>query len=121
MATGAGVLTDLLTSLLRPDRRTTVVDIGANPIDSTPPYRPMLEKRLCRVIGFEPQPEELEALNARKSDLETYLPYVIGDGAGATLKVCASPGMTSLLTRTRSHCGISPGSPSGGRCSARSR
>lgn len=91
-------MTGLLASLLRPDRLTTVVDIGANPIDSAPPYQPMLENRLCRVIGFEPQPEGLDGLNARKSDLETYLPYVVGDGQSATLKICSSPGMTSLLT-----------------------
>jgi hypothetical protein len=37
-------------------------------------------------------------LNARKSDLETYLPYAIGDGTAGILKVCAARGMTSLLT-----------------------
>jgi FkbM family methyltransferase len=88
---------DLLTDLLRPGRLTSVVDIGANPIGSAPPYQHMLEKRLCRVIGFEPQAEALAALNAHKSDLETYLPYVVGDGKSTTLKVCRASGMTSLL------------------------
>jgi FkbM family methyltransferase len=88
---------DFLIDLIQPDRLTTVVDIGANPIDSPPPYRGLLEKRLCRVIGFEPQPEALASLNARKSDLETYLPYVVGDGKAATLKVCHASGMTSLF------------------------
>src|SRR5580704_4769308 len=91
-------MTDLLFDLVRPERLTTVVDIGANRLESTPPYQPMLERRLCRVIGFEPQPEGLAALDARKSDLETYLPYVVGDGANATLKFCHAPGMTSLFT-----------------------
>jgi len=91
-------MTDPLLDLLRPNRLTAVVDIGANPLESKPPYLRMLEQRLCRVIGFEPQPEGLAALNARKSDLETYLPYVVGDGTNATLKVCRAPGMTSLLT-----------------------
>jgi FkbM family methyltransferase len=90
-------MTDILFDLVRPAHLTTVVDIGANPIDAAPPYKSMLEKRLCRVIGFEPQPDGLAALNARKSDLETYLPYAIGDGTCTTLKVCRIPGMTSLL------------------------
>jgi FkbM family methyltransferase len=74
-----------------------VVDVGANPIDGDAPYQPMLGRRLCTVTGFEPQPEGLASLNARKTDLETYLPYVIGDGSPATLHIAAIPGMTSLL------------------------
>jgi hypothetical protein len=50
---------DPLFKLLRPERLTAVVDIGANPIDGDPPYQSMLEKRLCRVVGFEPQSEAL--------------------------------------------------------------
>lgn len=88
---------DALYDLLRPERLTAVVDVGANPVDGDPPYKVLLQKRLCRVIGFEPQPEALAKLNARKSDCETYLPYVIGDGSPQTLRICASDGMTSLL------------------------
>ncbi len=93
-------ITDSLYDLLRPERLTAVVDIGANPItsDGDPPYKPLLTKRLCTLVGFEPQPDALAALNARKSDLETYLPYAVGDGAGAILKLCHAPGMSSLLT-----------------------
>lgn len=87
---------DPLNVLLVPERLTAVVDIGANPID-VPPYVPLLQKRLCRLFGFEPQPSALAELNARKSELETYLPYVIGNGEQARLRVCAAPGMTSLL------------------------
>lgn len=89
--------TDPLWTLLAPERLTAVVDIGANPVGGDPPYKPMLQKRLCRVFGFEPQDEALAALNARKSDLETYLPYVVGSGEQGRLRVCASSGMTSLL------------------------
>ena len=88
---------DILTGLLHLTRLTSVVDIGANPIDGDPPYKSMLEKRLCRVTGFEPQENALAALNARKSDLETYFPYVVGNGHKAKLRLCRSPGMTSLL------------------------
>jgi FkbM family methyltransferase len=88
---------DPVFALLNPTRLTAVVDIGANPIDGEPPYLPLLAQRACRVIGFEPQPDALAALNARKSDLETYLPDVVGDGAQAKLYVCHAPGMTSVL------------------------
>jgi FkbM family methyltransferase len=90
-------MSDFLFDLLRPDRLTAVVDVGANPINSSPPYKPLLEKRLCRVLGFEPQPTALAMLNSQKTDLETYLPDVIGDGNAGLLKVCRDPGMTSLL------------------------
>jgi FkbM family methyltransferase len=89
---------DILIELLQPDRRTAVVDIGANPITDIPPYRSMLEKRICSLVGFEPQLEGLAALNEAKGELETYLPYAVGDGMPATLKLCHAPGMSSLLT-----------------------
>ena len=87
---------DPLLKLLGPTRLTAVVDIGANPIDGDPPYKDLLQKRGCRVTGFEPQVEALAMLNKRKSELETYLPNVIGDGNPATLRICRAPGMTSL-------------------------
>ncbi|WP_210191223.1 FkbM family methyltransferase [Bradyrhizobium mercantei] len=87
---------DPLAALLVSERLTAVVDIGANPTED-PPYMPLLKKRLCRLFGFEPQREALAELNARKSELETYLPYVVGNGEQARLRVCAAPGMTSLL------------------------
>jgi FkbM family methyltransferase len=86
-----------LAELLKPDRLTTIVDIGASPFDGDPPYKSMLESRLCRVIGFEPQPVALDALNARKGDLERYLPYAIGDGTKAQLRICRGAGFSSLL------------------------
>lgn len=86
-----------LLALLRPQRPTAVVDVGANPIDGETPYHSLLANRICTVTGFEPQPAGLESLNQRKSDLETYLPYVIGDGSRQTLHVTAMPGMTSLF------------------------
>jgi FkbM family methyltransferase len=89
---------DPLIELLSPERLTAVVDIGANPIDTDPPYKRMLVNRLCTLVGFEPQAEGLAKLNAMKSDLETYLPYAVGDGGSGILKICHAPGMTSLLT-----------------------
>jgi FkbM family methyltransferase len=86
-----------LVDLLRPRRLTSVVDIGANPIDGDPPYKEMLRQRICRVTGFDPQPDVLTRLNASKSDLETYLPYAVGDGGTHTLKICHGAGFASLL------------------------
>jgi FkbM family methyltransferase len=88
---------DPLSALLAPERLTAVVDIGANPIGAEPPYKSMLERRLCRLYGFEPQRAALAELNARKSELETYLPYVVGNGEQARLRECFASGMTSLL------------------------
>jgi FkbM family methyltransferase len=88
---------DFLLNLLTPQRQTHVVDVGANPIDGDPPYKDMLAQGFCCVTGFEPQTDALAELNRRKGKLETYLPYVVGRGGGAELKVCRYPGWTSLL------------------------
>ena len=86
-----------LSDLLSPERITEVVDIGANPIDGDPPYKPMLAAGLCRVTGFEPQQAALRELERKKGPNERYLPYAVGDGAAHTLNMCRAPGMTSLL------------------------
>lgn len=112
---GSSEMADFLVDLVQPNRLTSVVDIGANPIDSSPPYKPLLDKRLCRVIGFEPQSDGLAPLNANKSDLETYLPYVIADGQSAILRVCNAPGMTSLLAPDPNALRHFPGFPEWGR------
>lgn len=97
LATREPAALDPLYDLLRPKRPTAIVDVGANPIDGDPPYKEFLSKRLCRVVGFEPQEAALAALNASKGDCEHYLPYVVGDGSKQTLHVCEADGMTSLL------------------------
>jgi FkbM family methyltransferase len=88
---------DFLADLLKPERLTSVVDVGANPIDGEPPYRTLLNAGLCAVIGFEPQPDALSKLNAGKGPTETYLPYVVGNGEPGVLRVCSSAGMSSLF------------------------
>ena len=81
--------------------RTTVplkiVDVGANPIDSAPPYMPLM-KNGAEIIGFEPNLRGLAKLNAKKGPKETYLPYAVGDGKRQRLNFCRAQGMTSLLT-----------------------
>lgn len=86
-----------LLGILKPGRITEVVDIGANPIDGDPPYKPMLDAGLCRVTGFEPQEKALAELLQKKGPNERYLPHAVGDGDSHTLKICLAPGMTSLF------------------------
>ena len=57
-----------LLDVLKPQRITEIVDIGANPIDGDPPYKPMLMAgEICRVTGFEPQETALKKLNEKKA------------------------------------------------------
>lgn len=88
---------DALIDLLKPNRLTSVVDIGANPFEGDPPYKAMLQRRMCRLIGFEPQPDALARLESTKGDLENYLPYAVGDGGSGTLRICEASGMASLF------------------------
>ena len=99
-------MNDALTDLLRPARPTAIVDVGANPIDGRPPYRAMLARGICTLVGFEPQPAALARLNAAKGPNETYLPDVVGDGTSAVLRICASEGMTSLLEPDPAHLAL---------------
>lgn len=86
-----------LFELLTASRLTAVVDIGANPIDGEPPYKPMLDLGLCTVAGFEPQAAALAELQRRKGPFEIYHPHAVADGRTHTLRVCSASGMTSLL------------------------
>lgn len=97
---------DTLSAILSPARLTQVVDVGANPIDGDPPYKAMLEKGLCAITGFEPQPHALARLNQKKSARENYLPYALGDGAERMLNICELDGMTSLLTPDPVHLAL---------------
>ncbi|MCV7409585.1 FkbM family methyltransferase [Mycobacterium florentinum] len=86
-----------LWNLLAPQRLTDVIDVGANPIDTEPPYTSMLSAGLCRVTGFEPQLEALQKLQESQGPHERYLPYVVGDGGAHTLNVYRGSGFTSLF------------------------
>jgi FkbM family methyltransferase len=88
----------LLRDLVRCSRPTSILDIGANPIDGDRPYKEMLEYGLCMVTGFEPQQLALATLEQRKGPQERYRPEVIADGREHRLKITKSSGMTSLLT-----------------------
>jgi FkbM family methyltransferase len=88
----------LLYDLVRCSRPSSVLDIGANPVDGAAPYKEMLDYELCTVTGFEPQERPLAFLEQRKGPLERYLPHVVGDGREHRLKITRAEGMTSLLT-----------------------
>ncbi|RYC30484.1 FkbM family methyltransferase [Lichenibacterium minor] len=74
-----------------------VVDVGANPIDGPAPYATLMSNGATSVVGFEPNPEALDRLNAARSPHELYMPLVVGDGERHRLRICQAPGMTSLL------------------------
>jgi FkbM family methyltransferase len=102
-------------TLTKTNARIKVVDIGANPIDGTPPYAPLLRAGDADVVGFEPNADALTRLNQIKGPHETYLPYAVADGARHTLHVCHAPGMTSLLTPNPAVLNLFHGFPEWGR------
>lgn len=90
-------INDTVRSVISPARMTRVVDVGANPIDGDPPYKPMLAAGLCEVLGFEPNPNAFAALERRKGPNETYLPFALGDGHDHVLNIYNASGFSSLL------------------------
>ncbi|MEO3473567.1 FkbM family methyltransferase [Roseomonas sp. CAU 1739] len=95
--------------------RVKVVDIGANPIDSDPPYAAMLRAGDAEVVGFEPNRAALAVLEQRKGPLECYFPHAVGDGARHVLHICQAPGMTSLLEPDPAVLSLFHGFPEWGR------
>lgn len=57
-----------------------IVNIGAMYIGIPEIYQNLVEKNMCRVIGFEPVESECEKLNKISKNNEKYYPYFIGDG-----------------------------------------
>lgn len=95
--------------------RVKVVDIGANPIDSEPPYAAMLRAGDAEVVGFEPNRAALAVLDQRKGPLERYFPHAVGDGGRHVLHICQAPGMTSLLEPDPAVLSLFHGFPDWGR------
>ena len=86
-----------LSKILGTDVTIDVVDIGANPIDSNPPYQGLLRPGLARVTGFEPNPEAPATQLANKCDYQTYLPDAIADRDTHALQICRKQGTSALL------------------------
>lgn len=98
-----------LRNLLEPSRLTSIVDVGANPIDDAPPYTRMLDEGLCTVVGFDPQ------VTASSQGNRRMLPYVISSDDGVrSLNVAVAPGMTSLLPLNEVHAAAFPMMPAWG-------
>ena len=81
--------------LVDPALQTTLVDVGASPITDTPSYDRLVRSGCARLIGFEPDSQSLETLNADKGESETYFPYAVGDGTPKTLYATPAPGLSS--------------------------
>lgn len=86
----------LLLAELRQSRPTTIVDVGANPINEAP-YSALLALGACHVVGFEPQDEAYQALLQTKTAQETYYPFAVGTGSSLDLRIYKSSGMTSIF------------------------
>ncbi|EBA12020.1 FkbM family methyltransferase [Roseobacter sp. CCS2] len=75
-----------------------ILDVGANPlIEGEVSYRKLLDQGAAEVVGFEPQPDALAALNAQKSDAECYLPSALGDGQEHMFHGFRQPGFNSVF------------------------
>lgn len=85
----------LLASLPLP-RPTSILDVGANPINEAP-YAALLRAGGCHVTGFEPQPAAYAELQRIKGPQESYHPHAVGDGNLQTLHIYASSGLTSIF------------------------
>jgi len=86
----------LLHAALPLARPTSIIDVGANPINEAP-YSALLKAGACHVTGFEPQPDAFAELQRIKGPQETYHPHAIGDGSTQTLHIFASSGLTSIF------------------------
>ena len=71
--------------------------MGANPFNGKPVYALLRRAGIAKIIGFEPQPEALEALRLAAKPDEMYLPYAIGAGNEETLYVTKNSGLVSIL------------------------
>lgn len=85
-----------LCNILQPARLTSIVDIGANPVEPAP-YDALVRAGLAEVLAFEPQVSAYKALLANPQANQTVLPYAVGDGKNGTLNICRVGGFTSLL------------------------
>lgn len=84
-------------ALLRQDSPTVVVDVGANPFAGAPPYGTLRRSGMAQVIGFEPLPVALAALQAKARVNDTFLPYAVGAGGPAKLYITRNSGLVSTL------------------------
>lgn len=91
---------EFLIDLVSPKRRTRVLDIGASPLEPAV-YHPLRDMNGCEVWGVEPNPVQHARLVKDARPNEHYLPYAMGDGSTAELRIARAAGNTSLLEPNR--------------------
>ena len=98
-----------LVNMLRPERRTTVLDIGCSPIDEGIPYKRLLADGLCHVTGIDASAEAIKPLVEHQGPNEDYRTAVVGAGGIVDLHVMKAPGMTSVLKADTDTLSFLPG------------
>lgn len=95
---------DPLAELLRPGRRTAIVEVDALSAAPVRSYGELLSRGLCTVVGFVADAERMDALRNDAGPSETYLPYGHAFGAVPALSSVhllriAAPGLESAILR----------------------
>lgn len=74
-----------------------IVDIGAMfDAEDPAPFAQLVQAGIAKIVGFEPQQDECDKLNAMVGHGCRYLPYAIGDGRNCAFYICNSPMSSSL-------------------------
>ena len=77
--------------------RLKIIDVGAAETEQPPAYMRLLGAFPYEVVGFEPQADACQKLNAQPRPGHLYLPYAIGDGSRRPFYQCSSPHCSSLF------------------------
>jgi FkbM family methyltransferase len=86
----------LLLAEAAPSRLTTIVDVGANPVNE-PPYHRLRQLDACHVVNFEPEAKAFAALQAAKRPNDTNYNLAVGDGQTRELHLYQDQSMTSIF------------------------
>jgi FkbM family methyltransferase len=79
-------------------RSLVVADVGAALFGEMPPYQPLMDAELARLIAIDADQRHVERLRAHWGQAAEVIACAVGDGRYHTLHVChEGSGMTSLL------------------------
>ena len=87
--------TSFLLEALPFERRTRIMDIGANPANR-PAYARLAEGGGAEVHGFEPGKEAFARLEAKQTENEVYYPFAVGQSGERTFYACQNGSFSSL-------------------------
>lgn len=73
----------------------TIIDIGAMP-DESVVYRPLMQRGLARIVGFQPDEGAREVLASATRGPHIYRSEVIGDGLPCRYHRCEDPAFSSV-------------------------